>query len=60
MEGHTVELGQFLPECSLDVEPTAITDPVSLTTSRQMLGTKGMAEDEMVGWRHQLDEHEFG
>ena len=21
---------------------------------------KGMAEDEMVGWRHQLDEHEFG
>lgn len=43
MEGHTVELGQFLPECSLDVEPTAITDPVSLTTSRQMLGTKGMA-----------------
>ena len=20
---------------------------------------KGMAEDEMVGWHHQLDEHEF-
>ena len=22
-------------------------------------GRKGMTEDEMVGWHHQLDEHEF-
>ena len=21
---------------------------------------KGMTEDEMAGWHHQLDEHEFG
>ena len=37
-----MELGQFLPECSLDVDPPAITDAMSLTTSRQMLGTKEM------------------
>ena len=22
--------------------------------------TRGMAEDEMVGWYHRLNEHEFG
>ena len=43
-----MELGQFLPECSLDVEPPAITDAMSLTTSTQMLGTKGMAESSAL------------
>ena len=23
------------------------------------MGVEGMTEDEMVGWHHQLDEHEF-
>lgn len=38
-----MELGYFLPECNLDVEPTTIPDAMSLTTSRQMLETKGIA-----------------
>lgn len=38
-----MELGYFLPECNLDVEPTTIPVAMPLTTSRQMLETKGMA-----------------